>query len=170
MALYKRATMSKSLSQLFKKERPWTKWFCNSLKKSDVSDSLLIQALKNRVICTKNFVFFVYFSLLFPFYAQDRIAPVALCSVALYKRVTVSDSLFFKSELLFCSQKVSVSIEKPMSEFPTLIYSIVYRPDVLASACVLALGSNYGHYTLRNIHRKRWQFSFFLNFFKTIVY
>ena len=37
---------------------------------------------------------------------------------------------------------------------------IVYRPDVLASACVLALGSNYDHYTLTNIQRKRWQFLF----------
>ena len=70
--------------------------------------------------------------------------------IALYKRATVSDllrslmtkghpwairsrrslqksdrsnSLFLKSELLFCSQKTSELLEKPMSKFPTLLHT-----------------------------------------------
>ena len=58
----------------------------------------------------------------------ERFTPVAL-----YKRATMSnslrslmtksnrsDSLFFMSEFLFHSQKMSESLQKPMSEFPTL--------------------------------------------------
>ena len=55
------------------------------------------------------------FLLLFPFYPQEWIAPVAL-----YKRATVSYSLFFKSKSRFRSQKTSNLLEKPKSEFPTL--------------------------------------------------
>ena len=40
VALYKRATMSESLSSLFKKERPWANRSCCSLQKSNVSKSL----------------------------------------------------------------------------------------------------------------------------------
>ena len=54
-----------------------------------------------------------------PFYAQERIAPLSLCSVALYKRATLSDSLFFTSESL-ARKQTSDLLKKPMSKFPTL--------------------------------------------------
>ena len=131
-------TVSDSLLSLFKNERPWTNCSSRSLKKSDSEEIPL-----------------------FSFYAQKQIAPVALCSVALFKlkrngsksllshlekRATVSelflslfeksdkcDLLFFMSEwlfcsfafLLFCSQKTSNSLKKPLSEFPTLHFLFV---------------------------------------------
>ena len=65
--------------------------------------------------------------------------------VALYKRATMSnslrslmtksnrsDSLFFMSEFLFRSQKMSESLQKPMSKFPTLYIDRVLQ-DTLQS-------------------------------------
>ena len=57
------------------------------------------------------------------FYALERIAPIAICAVALNKRAAMSYLLFFTSEALFCLQKTSDMLEKPMSEFPTLVYT-----------------------------------------------
>ena len=70
----------------------------------------------------------------------ERFTPVAL-----YKRATMSnslrslmtksnrsDSLFFMSEFLFRSQKMSESLQKPMSKFPTLYIDRVLQ-DTLQS-------------------------------------
>ena len=46
-------------------------------------------------------------------------APLALCSVARYKRATLSDLLFFMSESL-ARKQTSDLLKKPMSKFPTL--------------------------------------------------
>ena len=154
--------LSDSLPSLFTKERPWA--ICSGCpwQKSNGSDSLFFTskslfcsqktskfaqvALYKRVNCSIN-SYFSNFCCQFsgPFYAQQRIAPVAhslffkeplegFALVALYKRATVSDSLrllmtkeqqsdllFFTRELLFWSQKTSKSLEKLTSEFPTLL-------------------------------------------------
>ena len=44
-----------------------------------------------------------------------------IASISLYKRATVSDSLYFMSELIFCSQKTSNLLEKPKREFLTQV-------------------------------------------------
>ena len=62
----------------------------------------------------------------------------AFRSVALYKRATVSDSLFFTSKLLFCPQKTSESLEQTMGEFQTLL-----KIDVLNTFSYLKDGQFY---------------------------
>ena len=80
-------------------------------------------ALKKWAIWSKK-TYFLYVSKGFPtFNAPHRIAPIALCSVTLYKRAAMSYLLFFTSKALFCSQKTSDLLKKPMSEFPTLVYT-----------------------------------------------
>ena len=74
VVLYKRAIVSDSL---FKKEQ--CKWFSHD------SSKLLA---KNERIAFKNSYFSYVLDSFPPFYAQERIAPVAL-----YKRLTMSDSL-----------------------------------------------------------------------------
>ena len=73
MDLYKRATVSELLSLLFKKEL--NEWFARDLSKSLSKKS-------------DSYSFFWRFWTVFycftNFYAQERIAPVALCSVALF--------------------------------------------------------------------------------------
>ena len=66
-----------------------------SLKKSNVNDSLMIQANRsqNKSDSLKKSVFFVCFWQFSPFLSRERITPVALSSVALNKRATVSKSL-----------------------------------------------------------------------------
>ena len=86
--------MSESLSTLLKKEQPWANCSHRSLKKSDLSDSLVIQAK------------LPVFTAFPPFYTQELIAPVALPPIALfrewwerfalitnYKRATISEIL-----------------------------------------------------------------------------
>ena len=103
---------------------------------------------KNKQFAQKNVHFLYVFYCFPPFYAQERITPIArFALVALYKRTTVSESLlsfftkerlkaicsrrsvqnrdgsnslFLKKESLFRSQKTSDSLKKPKSEFPTL--------------------------------------------------
>ena len=81
---------------------------------------------------------FDLFSLLFPFYAQERIVwsflksdgSDSLLSLHIYKRATVSEelsSLFWIAILLFSSQKTSYSLKNPKSELPTLLYWISLR-------------------------------------------
>ena len=117
------ATMSKSLSSHFAKEQPWANCsrFCNWRQLLSKNERF---ARKNLfVVC-----FWQFFSVL-P-------APVTL-----YKRAAVNDSLLSLmtkerqewfplfhdriTPLLFRSQKMSDSLEKPKSEFPTLICSDV---------------------------------------------
>ena len=128
-------TVSEWLSSLFKKEQH--EWFACDLTKS-------FSKMNNSL---EKFIFFACFnsfSLLFPLLCpimnrshrsllscslqnsdHKQIAPVAL-----YKRATVSDFLvqsdgsdllFFTSQSLLHSQKTSDSLEKPKSEFSTLI-------------------------------------------------
>ena len=90
IVLYKRTTMSNLLKSFFTKERSLA---IRSLKKSNVSDSPMIRAncsqkWKNERIAFKNSYFSYVLDSFPPFYAQERIAPVAL-----YKRLTMSDSL-----------------------------------------------------------------------------
>ena len=113
VALNKRVTVSDSLRSFMTNERPWANLSRHSAQKSDMSDSLVIcwaNPFQNERFARKNSYFsyvFEIFLLLFPFfYAQVWIAPVALCSVPLYKkrwtrfvlivldkRATVSESL-----------------------------------------------------------------------------
>ena len=95
-------------------------------------------------------MFLTVFHCLSPFYAQERIAPIAfykratvlratgvirsccslqksnherfapVASLAHDKRATGTIRSFFKRDLLFGSHKTSDSLEKPMSEFPIL--------------------------------------------------
>ena len=84
--------MSKSLSALIALYKRVTQENCSrcSLKKSDVSDYLFLSHKPCNSL--EKIVFFImfltFFHCFFPFYAQERISPVALRSVALYKRVT----------------------------------------------------------------------------------
>ena len=110
---------------------------------------ILSFALKNkRFALEKNCIFlhvFLPFSTAFPFYAQERIVPIGLCSIVLFLKSDGSDSLlslFTKEwpwvkrsprsfELLFhslhSSQKTSDSLINPKSELPTLLYWISLR-------------------------------------------
>ena len=103
-----RATVSDLLSSLFKKERPWANRSHYSLQKSDESQSLFNKewrewftrffranptfTIKKRAIRLKKFLVFTMFLTVFhcfsPFYAQELIATVALCSVPLFWRAT----------------------------------------------------------------------------------
>ena len=143
------------LLSLYKKEQLWAIRFCCSLKKSNISDSLVIQAILSwfkqiatRVLLKQNWVL-ASFSLLFPFfYAQEWMAPSLF---ALYKRATMSISLrllfknsdyifFTVGNLLFVlSERIALSLAnyewfatKIESEFPTLkkMYSM---PDLCCS-------------------------------------
>ena len=107
----------KSLSSLFKKER--CEWFAR--------DSSELHA--KRAIHSKN-SYFCMFLTVFPLFMAESESPMSLFAHLLFfkeqierfapfahnNRATVSDSLMS----LFCSQKTSDSLEKPMSEFPTL--------------------------------------------------
>ena len=113
VALNKRVTMSDSLRSFMTNERPWANLSRHSVQKSDMSDSLVIcwaNPFQKRAIRSKKFLFFICFWKIFTafplFYAQVWIAPVALCSVPLFKkrwtrfvlivldkRATVSESL-----------------------------------------------------------------------------
>ena len=126
---------SDSLSSLFKKERLWGNWSRHSVQKSGDSESLfnmsdsLVFLKANctfalllsrneqfaRIFCCCFHHVLTVFHFFSPFYAQERITPVALCSVA----------LFFKEQIaisLFCSHKTSNSLEKLKSEFLTLLF------------------------------------------------
>ena len=126
LALYKRATMSKSLSLLFTKEQPWVNRSSRSLQKS-YCERIALNFLKkgqcqwfaqdsweslskNKQLPGKNLFFvcldsFWQFS---PFLWANR------------RSLQESDSLFFTSKSLFLSQKMSNLLEKLISEFPTL--------------------------------------------------
>ena len=88
-----------------------------SFLKSNMSDSLVIPVNHSqKTINLLNFlnIFFMCFSLLFPFFSSRS---SLLCSFLksdrsnlLYKRVAVSESLFFRSKLLFRSQKTGDSL------------------------------------------------------------
>ena len=75
VVLYKRTTVIKSLSLLFKK------------RLTSVICTWFAFALKKPAIRSKTFVFFTMFLTVFPcfssFYAQEQIALIALCSVTL---------------------------------------------------------------------------------------
>ena len=51
----------------------------------------------------------------------------ANCSRCSLKKSDESNLLFFESELLFCSPKMSDLLEKPKSEFPTLVFTQTFR-------------------------------------------
>ena len=138
-----KSDVSDSLSLLFRKER--CEWFARDLSGLLAKNERFTQ--KMCILCMFLTVFPLFMpqseSLLslfthFLFFKErlERFSPVSF-----YKRVTMSDSLWLLmkkerqwaihsgrscqksngSESLFCSQKTSESLEKPMSEFPTLI-------------------------------------------------
>ena len=136
IAFYKRATVSKLLLSLFTKERPWAK---HSLKKSDVSDSLLVQA--NPKICPR--------------------ANCYCCSL-LYHSFLKSNGRSLQNSnheqitfLLFRSQKSGDSLEKPKSKFLTLqklqLYFLlqkspfyIYKFSILFKNVYTAIKCNFG--------------------------
>ena len=87
---------------------------CRSLKKIDMSDSLLICVLSTSSNSLQKIHIFVCFWPFFPvvplFYAQEWIAPIILCSVALFKERWERFTLFPEriSFSLFCSQKRAI--------------------------------------------------------------
>ena len=112
---------------LFKKEWSWTNRSLCTLLKSNVSDLLIFtsQSLSGSQK-TSALLKQIFFS---P-YVFDSFSQ--LFSLALYKRVTVT---LYKRAMwvicsfswanafsLFCSQKTSNLLKKPMSEFPTLVF------------------------------------------------
>ena len=128
--------MSNSFLTLFKKE-----WLCanrsrRSLKKSDVSDLLLICsfALKKRAIRSKQIVvstkFFTVFHLFMPksdsillLFTKERPWAIRSHRSLQFKKDWNRTSLFEKewnTISTFRSQKTSDSLEKPKSEFSTL--------------------------------------------------
>ena len=109
--LVKRATMSQSLSSLFKKEQPWANHSHCSLQKIDRERITLVAILlmnqanrsqKNKQFSQKN-AFFVFH-----------------CFSPFKNKSDGSDLLFFKSKSLFDSQKTSDSLKKPKSKYPHL--------------------------------------------------
>ena len=91
--------MSHSLSLLFKKECPWAN--CSRNSGENVSKSLSSFFFKEQrewFPCNSNSLekihsfhfIFARFSLLSPFYAQERIAPIAHLSIALFYDMSVS--------------------------------------------------------------------------------
>ena len=145
VALYKRVTVSESLSI--------------SLKKSGVSDSLVIRAnhSQKRAIRLKKNYFSNVFDSFPPLYAKRaNLSHCSLLSRSFLKRDGIdflsslftketpwanwsrrslkqrdwSVSLFFTSESLFWSQKTSDSLEQPVIEFPTLSVCSVYSYTV----------------------------------------
>ena len=113
-----------------------------SLKKSNVSDcDSLFHSHKNELFAKKSFFYHVFdsFSLLFPFYTQEWIAPVALRSITLFSKRRERFALvtLYKSVMgAICSfprvrcyfalslTKTCNSFKKPKSEFPTLHFSL----------------------------------------------
>ena len=123
VALNKRGTMRNSLRLLMTKELLWANCSLLSLKKSNKNDLLVIRANRSqkRAIHLKNsyFSYILQFFTTFPhFYAQELISPVSLCSVTLYLRVTGAR---VNRSFALSLTKTSDLLEKPMSEFPTLL-------------------------------------------------
>ena len=114
IALSLRAAVSESSSQ--KSDR--VNHSRRSFKKSDVSNSLVRS--QKWAICSKQIVVFTMVLTVFHSFSLFMPKSELLPSLFdLYKRATVSN--LFPS--LFHSQKISVSLEKPKSKFPTL-----YKP------------------------------------------
>ena len=121
--------VSESLSSFSPKEQPWVSESSSqksdrvnhsrrSFKKSDVSNSLVRS--QKWAICSKQIVVFTMVLTVFHSFSLFMPKSELLPSLFdLYKRATVSN--LFPS--LFHSQKISVSLEKPKSKFPTL-----YKP------------------------------------------
>ena len=136
VALYKRATVSKSLLSLFLKEQPWANrsWFL-LYKKIDASD-LLVNWISVFLSFSQFFTLFMLKSKLLPSLfkkewpwancshpALQKERLWAICSCCSWQKSDGSNSLFFTSESLFCSQKTSNLLEKLMSKFPTLHFT-----------------------------------------------
>ena len=115
VAIQKRATVSKSLSQLFTKNR--RQWFAHDLSKS---------LLKNRRFAKKIIFLYVFdsFSLLFLFLFQEQIAPVAqkksdreqIPPVAHYKTAILN---FLRANRSFAHKKERFA-QKTKERIPTL--------------------------------------------------
>ena len=81
-ALYKRATVSKSLPSLFTKERPWANWSPRSLKKSDLSDSLFFhQWIYLSITKNKRFAWKTYDRIPNPEYRDPSVDPMPFTRV-----------------------------------------------------------------------------------------
>ena len=71
-------------------------------------------------------IFLYVLDIFHPFYAKERLRANRSCyrerfaPVSRGKKRDRSDSFFFTSQSLFCSQKTSDSLQKTMSEFPIL--------------------------------------------------
>ena len=80
VALYKRTTCA------IRSHRSLTKWVICLWFAYDLSGLLA----KNKRFAQKIHIFHMFLTVFPPFYAQERIAPIALCSFALFKRATWS--------------------------------------------------------------------------------
>ena len=118
--------MSDLLPTFLTKEWLWANCSCCSLKKSDMSDSLMIWVNRSQkwAICLK--VFHSFSSFLCPrakrAIRSTKEGPWPNRSGHSWQKSYRSDSLFFTRESLFCSQKRSNSLKKPLSEFQTLCF------------------------------------------------
>ena len=92
------------------------------LNKSDVSDLLVIRTNRSQKLSDllEKIVFFVRFlysfSLVFPFFMPNHIAPVALRSFTLYKRTTVSKSLPWLFKMSDSERFAQVAHDKSATE------------------------------------------------------
>ena len=97
-------------------------------KKSDHSDLLVNRANRSKKTgdSFEKRIFLYVLDIFHPFYAKERLRANRSCyrerfaPVSRGKKRDRSDSFFFTSQSLFCSQKTSDSLQKTMSEFPIL--------------------------------------------------
>ena len=107
----KRATVIKSLLSHFTKEQ--REWFFS------ISQANRSFAEKTSDSLNKNFYVFDKFPSFSSLLCKKQIVPVALYKIAMWTIRSFPEQITFS---LFCSQKMSNLLKKPMSEFPTLVF------------------------------------------------
>ena len=105
--------MNKSLSLHFTKEQ--CEWFAHFY------ESIALWLTKNERFAQTNFFFSICF---WQFFTTFPLALYKRVTVTLYKRAMWVNCSFSWANAfsLFCSQKTSNLLKKPMSEFPTLVF------------------------------------------------
>ena len=136
--------MSDSLSWLFTNrslQKSNCEWiFRNSLKKSDVSDPLIIgenrsqkRAMTPIGLCSCA-LFLKAMGVINSRRSLHKSEREQFAPITLYKRATMSDSFFFKNKLLFrtfAHKKRAIPSKKPKSKFPTLHILNFLRQNIL---------------------------------------
>ena len=93
----------------------------NSLKKSDLSDAIVIQWFAPKKLYFSPF--FWQFFTTFPLFMPKSKSLLSLFAMSLFFKERWEQFALFHKQIaisLFCSQKTSDSLKKPKSEFPTV--------------------------------------------------